>query len=376
MSATPLFKFCSADSAKGILENNCVFVTSPLDLNDPFEMRPAWTADHEHRRYLNEQKRDKLMALAPHETQMPMDVKSQRGIADGLLGPAFEILHERFRVLSLVGGLFALAGNDGESDEQSTLMWSHYADQFQGVCLALDSASFENGIQKGGYDVQYDSPDRRSLPPSFYDTYLSLGSSDNLAGFDFDPEADLSVPKTHKEEMLRKSFIDLLTFKSPVWRYEQEVRMLYEHFDKLKSPSYRRRVFACATCRQHGQPPEKCKQTSYRDAVYLPPKAILAVVFGADCPSEDVERLLTILATDPFKSVKLYWSALHSERYALHYIRADAKDIRSFYEGRDELVAQAKGHFVQDRDQTIRLPSKKTVTYDMSRRGDSPPEQS
>ena len=142
MSAMPLFKFCSADGAKGILENNCVFVTSPLDLNDPFEMRPAWTAEHERRRFLNVKRRDEMMAGAPafaamadgslvpiaplprHETQPAMDVESQRGIADGFHGRVFEILHERFRVLSLVRGLFSVAGNDGESDERATLKWS------------------------------------------------------------------------------------------------------------------------------------------------------------------------------------------------------------------------------------------------------------
>jgi hypothetical protein len=30
---------------------NSIFITSPLDLNDPFEMRPAWTDEHELDRY-------------------------------------------------------------------------------------------------------------------------------------------------------------------------------------------------------------------------------------------------------------------------------------------------------------------------------------
>jgi hypothetical protein len=158
----PLFKFCSADGAAAILDDSQIFVTSSLDLNDPFEMRPGWTAEHEHRQNQNQQMRTKLttgmpvfaaMAEGPpaYLGQMPplsaqpvMDIESQRGIADGLNQRAFEVLHRHFRVLSLVSKLFPVNGDegglpkDGESGEEATLMWSHYADQFQGVCLALD----------------------------------------------------------------------------------------------------------------------------------------------------------------------------------------------------------------------------------------------
>jgi hypothetical protein len=88
-------------------------------------------------------------------------VEAQRGIADHLNQQTFEALHRHFRVLSLVADLFPTVGDggvlpdDAESGEDATLMWSHYADQFQGVCLVLNPTAFDNGIKAGGITVQY-----------------------------------------------------------------------------------------------------------------------------------------------------------------------------------------------------------------------------
>lgn len=43
----PLCKFTSAGAALKMLKGNVVFITSPMDLNDPFEMRPSWRQEHE-----------------------------------------------------------------------------------------------------------------------------------------------------------------------------------------------------------------------------------------------------------------------------------------------------------------------------------------
>src|SRR5438477_8195375 len=64
-AVTTLFKFCTASGAIKILEGNSIFITSPLDLNDPFEMRPAWTGEHEARRHENERLRSELTQGIP-----------------------------------------------------------------------------------------------------------------------------------------------------------------------------------------------------------------------------------------------------------------------------------------------------------------------
>lgn len=188
-----LFKFCSGDGAGHILRRNEIFVTSPLDLNDPFEMRPAWTEEHEKRFLQDQQMGSNLTAGFPVMVAMeggklkpagimpyipprkPSPVDSQRGTSDMYNAGPFRFLHSQYRVFSLVGDLFDLAMEEGESDFHAILMWSHYADEFQEVCLALDTAHFDNGVREGGYQVTY-PPERQSLPPSYYDCYQSLHS--------------------------------------------------------------------------------------------------------------------------------------------------------------------------------------------------------
>src|SRR4051794_17155942 len=61
-----LFKFCHADGAEKILGFESLFITSPLDLNDPFEMRPAWTDAHESRFFRDQETRNRLAEGVPH----------------------------------------------------------------------------------------------------------------------------------------------------------------------------------------------------------------------------------------------------------------------------------------------------------------------
>ena len=83
-----------------MLKGNSIFVTSPLDLNDPFEMRPGWTDEHNQEFHADQQKRADLTAGIPVYAAMkentlkpvgimpkvsPQDivpVDSQRGLAD------------------------------------------------------------------------------------------------------------------------------------------------------------------------------------------------------------------------------------------------------------------------------------------------------
>src|SRR5260370_3554696 len=129
-----LFKFCSGEGARAILKGNTIFVTSLLDLNDPFEMRPAWTDAHENRFVQDQQMRSNLSAGMPVmgafaggklrqigtmpyiPPERPLPVESQRGISDLHNSKVFEVLHSQYRVLSLVGDLFDLEKETSESD--------------------------------------------------------------------------------------------------------------------------------------------------------------------------------------------------------------------------------------------------------------------
>src|SRR5258706_187178 len=256
-----LFKFCSASGAAAILKGNAIFVTSPLDLNDPFEMRPGWTDDHEARFSRDQGIRSRLAEGAPILAAVandqlqpcgtmpfippyePTPVDSQRGIADSHNSEVFRDLHSHFRILSLVGDLFDLADGRGESDAHATLMWSHYADQFQGVCLAIDTNHFCNGIREDGFDVKY-PPQRQSLSPGYYDCWGSVGTAVPGSSHQPHPASSLHLTNTERAALDQHYYVNLLTHKSPAWEYEREVRMIYElpelaatnHYRKLHFP--------------------------------------------------------------------------------------------------------------------------------------------
>jgi hypothetical protein len=383
-----LFKFCTAPSAIAVLEGNALFITSPLDLNDPFEMRPAWTNAHQARHLENEQRRNELIANAPllvaleggklaQAGKMPpmppslvprVDVENQRGIADMHNEAVFMILHQQFRLLCFVESLFDLSARGGESDEQATLLWSHYADQFQGICLAVDPARFGNGIRPGGFPVRYER-ERQSLPVTFYDSFLALDSErSGVPGRQRDVETGLLLTPEEQTELAKHRFIDLLTHKSPAWGYEREVRMIYEIAQQRQSPDYRPIRFACETCKQKGVPVERCEKPCYRDAINLPPEAISAIIFGADSMLSTVQKVFSILDAPRYRHVEVYWSCLHSARYAVQYVKGDRSYIESLHEHQTKQIAMAKGHVWRDAGGLTMMPSPKGVNYEMGKR--------
>ncbi|MEZ5405520.1 MAG: DUF2971 domain-containing protein [Verrucomicrobiia bacterium] len=303
-----LFKFSSAKGALDILKNNSIFITSPLDLNDPFEMRPAWTNEHENKFYQDQLQKSQLITGMPiivahkdkfgsggnmpyYPPQSPINVEHQRGIADRHNEPVFRDLHSKFRILSLVSSLFNLDQPGNESDEKSTLMWAHYADKFQGVCLALDPSQFDNGLQQNGFPVKY-LPTRQELPPSHYNIW-SIPETLPTEHV-HDPESNLYLNSEEKHARYNQKLLQLLSHKSPVWQYENEVRMIYDT-EKLQSETFYRLLrFPCMKCWERGiTDPLKCKNSFFKDAIKLPASAILAVIFGHDCMFDMVDKILS-----------------------------------------------------------------------------------
>jgi hypothetical protein len=377
--ANVLFKFCSGAGAISILKGNSVFITSPLDLNDPFEMRPSWTDEHQKRHFQDEQLRSQMAVGMPlhiatsdglkpvgtmpyFQPQQLGPVESHRGISDQHNSLVFGFLHSKFRILSLVDNLFDIAKGEGESDVQATLIWSHYADQFQGICLALDTTQFDNGIRVGGFPIQY-PPERQSLPTSYYDCWQSLSQTSNGSVHQLDPASGLHLTAAQRAEREQQHFLNLLTHKSPGWEYEHETRMIYDFPSFVASENYRRKEFACEVCLQKKLPVEQCSHACYRDAVYLPAEAIRAVIFGTDSSMETVQQIFEILSATQFSKVELYWSCLHSDKYKVQYVKGDQSYIKFMQEERAREIAYAKNHVYADGQSVKWRPARKGINY-------------
>lgn len=338
-----LSKFCTAKGAAKILSGNSIFITSPLDLNDPFEMRPAWTNEHEENQFRERQIRSAFFAgmpllaateqgLVPMRTmpalaiEPPISPNDQIGLSDEYNQRVFEVLHRRFRVLSLVPSVVDISKSLTVSTTYETLMWSHYGDQHQGICLILDADKFNNGFKTGGYAVTYKQK-REPLPPWFYNTYQK-----------HIPPLDPSNVQAREAE-LYQAYLGILTSKSPMWKYENEVRMIYDLAKLNPVSDFSEVSVACAECRDEDTMP------GFRDVVELPPESVRGVIFGADCPINYVNELLPILSEERFRHAKLYSSSLHSDEYVIHYFERDSDSIMGNQQSYSEKIANAKNHF-------------------------------
>lgn len=389
---TTLFKFCRAEGGIAILRHKSIFITSPLDLNDPFEMRPAWTDAHEKRAREDQERRNTMVAgfpmyaamddgsapligRTPRMTEPPLTaVDDHRGIADTHNAKVFEILHKHYRVLSFSTGIIDFEGSRMDSDETTTLLWSHYGDSFQGVCLIFDSAEFDNGLQQGGFPVDY-SPERSGLPPSFYDVFMKLTAPQlSYCGEHFaeDPESGLWLSPEDKQEKMKQHLLRFLTQKSPAWSYECEVRMIYELETVQASGHYAQPKDKCKTCQESNVPFERCSHQTYRDAITLSPSAIKGVILGTDTGKSEVAEILKLLAAPEYSHVVVYWSSLHSDRYILQYNQdrdTGSERYSMFIQGlREKQIAEAKSHITYSEGALRYTPAKKTVNY-------CPPEQ-
>jgi hypothetical protein len=381
-----LFKFCTSEGGAKILANRSIFITSPLDLNDPFEMRPAWTDAHSKRHQEDQATRNQMVegmplliatedGFTPAGTMLRMNepeigpVDNQLGIADMHNQGVFREMHNRYRVLCFSTGILDTNRSHDVSDKD-ILMWAHYADSFHGVCIGIDSTKFGNGIRPGGFQMDY-SPTRISLPPSFYDVYQRLGTERvNAEGiiFEKDPEKGLFLMKHNRDELIQEQFMSLLTRKSPAWEYEHEIRMIYDLNALQQSPDYLRPTFPCETCLQQKKKAEQCSNRTYRDSVRLPAEAISAVILGADVSSAHASAILNSLDDPDFAHVIVYWCSLHSDKYVLQYNR-DSMTSQERYSLfmqrlREKEMAEAKGHILHSDKGTTYISSKKTVLYD------------
>ncbi len=381
-----LFKFCTAAGGAKILETRSIFITSPLDLNDPFEMRPAWTDAHSERHHQDQEQRNKMFAggpllvattdglkpsgITPRMTEPDMvPVANQLGIADMHNGGVFRELHRRYRVLCFSSGILDADRSDDRA-AKDILMWAHYAESFQGVCIGVDPTKFENGIRTGGFQVDY-SPTRVELPPSFYDVYQKMTAERvNAEGIVFtkDPEKGLYLMDHNRKDILEAHFISLLSRKSPAWRYEQEVRMIYDMESTRQSPHYSRPTFACGPCQEQKKTSEMCPHRTYRDAIRIPAEAVTSVILGSDISRQEAAAILNTLVAPDFAHVNVYWCSLHSDQYILQYNQdrmTSGERYSLFMQGlREKNIAEAKEHIRYSDKGLEYIPAKKTTLYD------------
>jgi len=319
-----------------------------MDMNDPFEMRPSWTQEHQDHHTAFRNRLNALSAGMPllistkeelkHDGVTPrlervpkMKVGDMWGFADNYNRAVMKFLHERFRILSFVRHVLDNQKDYQNSPPEDMLMWAHYADMYQGVAILIDPTKLNCGIKplkkRPGWPIRYTN-ERISLPVWFYDC---------LHGH--------PVPITQEmNNNISGSIMTLIRTKSDLWRYERETRLIYDVERLLPEADFDVIWDTCPDCKTRQNPIEKCKSCVASDVVKFSPEAVSAVIFGPECPIEYVEPITQILREDRYEHTKLYRSVFHAQDYRLQYMLSNPDEIETFQKAHTKRVAMAKGN--------------------------------
>jgi hypothetical protein len=263
-----LYKYCDAGGIE-ILRSCAIKVSSPLELNDPFDCKPVpdnWTP----------------ASKAALQKQITEKSPMGRALKAGVLPPGvprgydLKLLQREWdRVLedqtsdtnavreSMENTYKGLAILCLSAQENEPLMWAHYTDKHQGLVLEIETDGVfplgEEGTKTNRlYKVEY---------------------SNERPIFRFD---DISSPYT-------------FTTKSSAWAKEEEYRVIY-----LQS-QFTTRVIAG-------------KEMRLRP---LPPSCFRAVYLGSQMPESDRDKVKRVLSEEHLKHISLYQMELDARSYLL-----------------------------------------------------------
>lgn len=193
-----LYKYRTIDSVKQILENHKIYFSSCKEFNDPFESAINIMSGYTLQQYY------KSFILGEMSPEVSKELTRQ--IACGIIDGETLLKQLTREVISSVGYYCMTTKPD------NLLMWAHYGDSHQGVCLKFDIL--------------------RDL-----DTFL------------------VPVPVDYNEQyidfnMLNSDLLSVLRRKSPEWKYEDEYRIIktdYQGLWEIKSDCLAEIIFGCRT---------------------------------------------------------------------------------------------------------------------------------
>lgn len=354
-----LFKFCTAKGARRMLQSRSIYISSPLDLNDPFEMRPAWTNEHAERAWTEQELKNRAIeghpiaictedGIVPSGTRMPrqdpqphFDVESTYGISDLYNGRAFQIMHRRLRLLCFSEQVFDPYAEYYDSKDTATLMWSHYADDFRGVCVAIDPSKIHGGVIDGGIEIDY-GESRRSLPAEFYDGFLRQFFDAGGLEMTSSCASDLLVPSYFRHQQEFDQLIDILRAKSHVWHYEKERRFVYDIETLRADGRLKTMKLPCFDCADDGRDSDNCKHPREQMLIDLPPAAVIAVAIGVHASASATKQIMKLLEDDDYDHVRTFWTDVHSHRYCIRFANANRDEVFKHQQARATSFGQAR----------------------------------
>ena len=180
------------------IENSALYFNTPDGFNDPFDNTPSYNISSESQKVLLHcflQDNRNLSDTFTHVDHNLLD----RTFKDVFKQVDYDKLNNAKR------GITCFSRNNA-----NILMWSHYANNHSGVCLGFDID--KNDEHLGNF---LDETRNQKL---FLNTKACRLLPIKYVSFDERPSIDMTDE--------RKSWAEILTFKSNLWEYEQEERIM------------------------------------------------------------------------------------------------------------------------------------------------------
>lgn len=181
-----LYKYRSFSSRglKEIFQKQQVYLSSPLDFNDPFDCCPraiVHPSKFRKEKYIKEILKLRNPNVTKHQVKKVMNSKNGRW----LLSP--EGLKESFQEITGSFGIYSLS-----EVQDDILMWTHYSDSHKGICLEFDTTK---------------------IGTLFWESFIVVYQKE--------------YPTVNTMDLGKiKEFCKALATKSEHWKYEQERRIL------------------------------------------------------------------------------------------------------------------------------------------------------
>jgi len=293
------------------LRTMTLLAANPCTFNDPFEVRPYFDQErHDHFAKSHESFYQAAWeikhSLVAGRSMAGLPTEKALGFAETLNKRFREELGRRFRVLCL------------SRTKTNVLMWGHYTHSYAGLVIGIDTGhpAFPKGLRPEGFEIQYCADRKRTkLPLAYYqnpsvEKYDLRGNIMNSPDQPVQSDGGLLIPFREYRRQVEEATIAALTTKAQDWRYEQEVRFLYE------LPGHQSQLVL----------------KNNLALVPIPPDALREIIVGFRANHRVVHDLVQLYRERKLGQPKLFCAACHPNRYEVQADEMDDKYLLDYFQ--------------------------------------------
>lgn len=259
-----LYKYANWNNyIKDNIKNNILWFNTPEQFNDPFDIFANFQMDEQDRLYA-----ENLFDKQGCNIQIVKEISTQDILALQTIGDRSNLHNSKY-------GITCFSKNN-----DNILMWAHYADKHQGICLGFDIDEKDIHLEK------FMDEKNKELDESLSYKLLQIGYGYNRPEFKFSGN--------NTEELLRT--------KSNQWQYENEIRIM------ARSNKY----------------------MAFSKGLYYKPSCLKKIILGANMPLIDFLDLYEFKIKNKL-NLDLYIAELDKSEYRLNITPGNSKEQEILY---------------------------------------------